>query len=44
MDGQTKASIKHGNQIITLKWKNICINNTNYTRIQFIASNLNKKG
>jgi len=23
--GQTKPSIKHGNQILTLKWKNICI-------------------
>jgi len=42
MDGQTKASIKHGNQILKLKWKNIRIHITNYTRIQFITSNINK--
>ena len=42
MDVQTKANIKHRNQILTLKWKSICINNTNYTIIQFITSNLSK--
>ena len=43
MGGQTKACIKHGNQILTQKWKSIWINITQYTRIQFIASNINKQ-
>jgi len=33
MGGQTKTSIKHGNQILTWKWKSIWINITKYTRI-----------
>lgn len=29
MGGQTKTSIKHENQMLTLKWKIVCINITN---------------
>jgi len=38
MDNQATTSIKHKNQILTLKWKIICINITKYTIVGLLIN------